>query len=653
MLSIAWTLLLDTAPFVLVGFAIAAVLDGLLSAERWLGKLRGEGLRATAAATLMGAPLPLCSCSVLPAALTLRRRGLGRGPTLSFLVSTPETSVTSVLLSYSLLGPVFAVVRPLAAVATAISAGLVEGAFGRRDDGAPDDVADDDAAACCDDDDCHTLPLDDAPPAPLADRVRRGARFAFVDLFDDLFGWIVVGILFAAALQTWVPDESFAALFSSPLLTMLAVVLLGVPLYVCAEASTPIAAAFVAEGMSPGAALVFLLVGPATNLGSLGALSGVFGRRSIALYLVSIVVIAVLLGVGVDVVLGADAVSGVVAADERGEPSTFALLSTFVFLALGVASLARTRVLDRTAEALDRVAPFAVGRRLAAGVVVAFATLGWLATGVHVVPPGHVAVVERFGVVVAEIDEPGPLLRWPAPIERVDIVDVATVRRSVIDDAWSLTADEDLGDLDVVVHWRPVASAARLASRTVADPEALVVSLARAALRERVASTPIAAALTTGRAALERHVRDTLTAYLARHDAALVVEDVAVVSAHAPDAVHDAFRDVAGALERRDTSIARAEARRARTLPLADADATSVRQAALARAARATAEARARAARFVELAEATRTTRDVTRRRLELEMLERVLPRLRKYLGDEALLDVWFTTDPATPPARR
>lgn len=650
MLSIAWSLLLDTAPWVLVGFAIAALLDGLLSADRWLGRLRGEGPRATVLATLMGAPLPLCSCAVLPAALTLRRRGLGRGPTLSFLVSTPETSVTSVLLSYALLGPVFAVVRPVAALVTAISAGLVEGAFGRDDGHALPDAP----ATCCDDDGHGHEHVHDEPAATdPSSRLRRAARFAFVDLFDDLFGWVIVGVLFAAALTAWIPDEAFATLFGSPALTLLAVIVVGVPLYVCAEASTPIAAAFVAEGLSPGAALVFLLVGPATNLGSLGALAGVFGRRSVALYLVSIVAVALAMGLGVDALLGADAVRlGEVTTEGAAAASPLAVGATLVFLALGAASLVRTNALGRVAASLDRALPIAVTPARAAAGLAGAALLAWGATGVHVVPPGHVAVVERLGVVVEHVDRPGPLLRWPTPVETVDVVDVRSVRRTALDDAWTLTADENLGDVDVVVHWSLTPDPTDLATRRVADPETLVASVTRAALGERVARTGIGALLTTARADVERDVRDATQRQLARHGAGIEIAAVTITSDHAPDDVHDAFRDVAGAVEQRATSRARAEARRARTIPMAHAEAAAVREAAHAEAARITADATARAERFVALTDATVDSRALTRRRLELEMLERVLPRLRTYLGDDRSLELWFS-DPSDGAPKR
>ena len=288
----SWTILKESAAFILVGFLIAGVLHVLLARGRWADWLKGLGARSVVLASAIGLPLPLCSCSVLPAAVSLRKRGAGKGAVLSFLISTPETSVQSVLLTYSLLGPFMAVIRPVAACITALVAGLAENFVEAR---APSEPAEPEDQPECDE--CASR--DATGPE---DRVTwlDGQRHAFVDIFDDVVGWMLLGIVVAAGIQVAVPGFVLEAVFGPPLQAILVMLVIGVPLYVCAESSTPIAAVLIAQGVNPGAALVFLLAGPATNLGTLGLLTRQLGRRTVAIYLTTIVVISVLMGLMVD-----------------------------------------------------------------------------------------------------------------------------------------------------------------------------------------------------------------------------------------------------------------------------------------------------------------------------------------------------------------
>jgi len=333
-----WNLLAESAGWLLVGLLAAALMEAFLSRGRLLGLLRGERASSVGWATLLGVPLPLCSCSVLPTALTLRRNGAGRGPTLAFLVATPETSVTSVALTWGLMGPWFAVLRPLAAALSAVAAGLAGAAWGR--DRRPASVAATGEPPACCADECATDEVLPDVDAPLATRLRRGLAFAFGDLLDDVFLWVLGGVVAAAAVVTWVPPEVFTSVPGGALGAMLAMVLVGVPLYVCAEASTPLAAALVAQGLSPGAALVLLLVGPATNLGSLGVLAREFGLRTVWLYLAAVVVVAVGSGLLVDASLGLVPQLADVAVDAHAHgPGPLGHASAVAFLALGALAL--------------------------------------------------------------------------------------------------------------------------------------------------------------------------------------------------------------------------------------------------------------------------------------------------------------------------
>jgi hypothetical protein len=177
----------------------------------------------------------------------------------------------------------------------------------------------------------------------MRDEMRRGLRYAFVTLFDDVFGWIAVGIVAAAMIRVLVPPETLLAILGGPLQSMLVMALVGVPLYVCAEASTPIAAVLIAQGVSPGAALVFLLVGPATNLGAIGVLGRTLGWRTVITYLAVVVAAAVCAGLLID--LGAIDIGPSEAshADHGRLPAGVATTGAVIFLALGVRSLFRHR----------------------------------------------------------------------------------------------------------------------------------------------------------------------------------------------------------------------------------------------------------------------------------------------------------------------
>ena len=196
----SWNILKESAVFVLVGFLIAGVLHVMLAKWRWADWIKGLGPRSVFLASAIGLPLPLCSCSVLPAAISLRKQGAGKGGTLSFLISTPETSVQSVLLTYSLLGPVMAIYRPIAAWVTAIVAGLVENFVEKRYPSPSPDSSDAASADCCDRN-CDSDPTSSARIGWSA-----GLRHAFVEVFDDVMGWMLIGVVVGAAIHVAIPE---------------------------------------------------------------------------------------------------------------------------------------------------------------------------------------------------------------------------------------------------------------------------------------------------------------------------------------------------------------------------------------------------------------------------------------------------------------
>jgi uncharacterized membrane protein YraQ (UPF0718 family) len=291
-LTESWRLLVEAGPFLVAGFLLAGMMKVFLPIEAVRNHLGGGGFGSVVKASLLGVPLPLCSCSVLPTAVALRKRGADKSAVASFLISTPETGADSIALSYALLDPLMTLFRPVAAFATAIAAGGLELLFGRPAEGAP--VTAD--LAVCDSGCCGDACDDGEAKKGIGDRLVDGVRYAFVDLMDDLAGWLLIGMLLAGGMMAILPDGFFTGLAGSDWVMMPLMLVVGAPIYVCATSSTPLAAALILKGVSPGAALVFLLAGPATNIGALMIIRRQLGNRSILLYLTAIFVVSIVMG---------------------------------------------------------------------------------------------------------------------------------------------------------------------------------------------------------------------------------------------------------------------------------------------------------------------------------------------------------------------
>jgi len=236
---------------------------------------------------------------VLPAAVSLRKQGANNGATTAFLISTPESGVDSISITYALLDPIMTVMRPFVAFVTAAAAGIAENLFNPKFANSkiiPDLTCPVDG--CCDGVNCS--PEIHKHHHTFLEKLRAGFRFAVFDLWGDLAAWFFVGLLLAGLITVLIPDDVFSTYLGTGLPAMLLMLAVGIPLYICATASTPIAAALILKGVSPGAALVFLLAGPATNIASLTVLTGVLGKRATAIYLATIAVSAVFFGLVVD-----------------------------------------------------------------------------------------------------------------------------------------------------------------------------------------------------------------------------------------------------------------------------------------------------------------------------------------------------------------
>jgi len=272
----------ESAPFLLLGLLLAGIIR-LLVPDKWITKTLGENSSVVTAA-LIGTPLPLCSCSVIPAAMGIRRAGASKASTASFMVATPETGVDSIGVTLALMGPVMAIARPIAAIFSAIVAGKLV----RWWDVETPPIQEEVKSSCC----CGSK--QQAQPNSW-DKMKQIVQYGYGKLLSDFMNWLLIGLFFAALIQTFVPHTLLSE-YGNGIFAMMIVVLISIPMYICATASTPIAAGLMLSGVSPGAALVFMLTGPATNIATLMVVKNELGIRSLAAYLTGVVISAITMG---------------------------------------------------------------------------------------------------------------------------------------------------------------------------------------------------------------------------------------------------------------------------------------------------------------------------------------------------------------------
>ena len=303
-----WSVGLELSPWLLLGAAVSGLIHVMLPKDFVRNHLTGRG--SITKAVVLGIPLPLCSCGVIPAGLGLKKDGASDGASVGFLISTPQTGVDSILVSAAFLGWPFAIFKLVAAAITGMTGGILTDRLG----GPSKDFAGDSSHST----DAETTKL-------------KAGLIHADDLIRSIWGWIVMGVVVSAAISTFIPADSITTFATfGAVTTMLTMLVISVPLYVCATASVPIAASLVASGMPTGAALVFLMAGPATNVATIGTIHRAFGRRVLAIYLTTIVVGSVGLGLLYDSWLGAQ----VSTASTHGDHDGIWAMAATVFLSM-------------------------------------------------------------------------------------------------------------------------------------------------------------------------------------------------------------------------------------------------------------------------------------------------------------------------------
>ena len=268
------SLFLEMSPFLMLGFLISGLLYIIISKETITNNLGKPGALSVIKAAIFGVPMPLCSCGVIPVAASLYKRGASKGATLSFLISTPQTGVDSILITYGMLGPVFAMTRPVIALITGVIGGLFTEQINSED---------------------YTTSIKTNHKHPKK-TLKDAIKYAFISLPQDIAGPLIKGILMAGLITLLIPDNFFQDYGITGWSAMILMAVLSIPMYICATASVPIAAGLISSGIEPGAAFVFLMAGPATNIATISVIINTLGKKIVCIYLSTIFTCSIISG---------------------------------------------------------------------------------------------------------------------------------------------------------------------------------------------------------------------------------------------------------------------------------------------------------------------------------------------------------------------
>lgn len=294
------------SPYILLGFLLAGLMHSFVPKTLYRRYLGGSSFKSVINAALLGIPLPLCSCGVIPTAMSLRKEGASKGATISFLISTPQTGVDSIIATYSLMGLPFALLRPVIAFATALFGGFLTNRFTNSEDidASVQKKKEEDYKSGYSSENMGNCGIKAGKSA--VGKIREALNYAYIEMMQDIGKWLMVGLVVAGLITVFVPDSFFAIFSDKPLLSMILVLVCAVPMYLCATGSIPIAVALMVKGLSPGTALVLLMAGPAVNAASILVISKVMGKKTMILYLISIISGAMTFGLGIDYLLPRD-----------------------------------------------------------------------------------------------------------------------------------------------------------------------------------------------------------------------------------------------------------------------------------------------------------------------------------------------------------
>ncbi len=357
-----WELFVDMSFYIVIGLLFTGILHAFVNKDAILKHVGKKSTASVVKASVIGVPLPLCSCGVVPTAMYLGKSGASKGAVVSFLTSTPQTGVDSIIATYGLMGPLFAAYRAVAAFISGIVSGVVTNILCKNDDF---DYANSKTSDSCSHEhkqetqvtdcscshehkqetqvtDCSCSHEHNNEIIPtFASKIKSVFTYAFGEFLDEIAGHFVVGLLIAALISTFVPQEWLSG-FSNPLLSMLTMLVIGIPMYICSTASIPIALSLMMKGISPGAAFVFLFAGPVTNIASLAILAKTLGKKVLTIYLACVGICSILFGFVLDIIIGLSGYSGITNIIENShghEIPVYMIVVAVIFGALVLKSL--------------------------------------------------------------------------------------------------------------------------------------------------------------------------------------------------------------------------------------------------------------------------------------------------------------------------
>jgi len=331
-LEALWQLSVAMAPYILFGLLFAGVLHELVPDSIVTKHLGKDNISSVLKSTVFGIPLPVCSCGVIPLATSIKKSGASKGATLSFLISTPITGVDSIMATYGIFGWIFTIYRVITSMIIAMIAGILTNIFDKEVEikkpsfsaVAPQATSfsmnapillDEKEESCCPTDSCC-----DNESGTKKFSFTSAMKYAFITLLGDIAKPLFWGLLLGALITVAIPDNLSDVLKEYSWLSYLIVIIIAVPMYVCATASLPIAAGLMLSGVSAGAAFVFLSAGPATNTVTIGVVKKMLGTCSLAIYLGSIIIGSILFGLGLDYIFDITSIdpASLIHMDEEG-----------------------------------------------------------------------------------------------------------------------------------------------------------------------------------------------------------------------------------------------------------------------------------------------------------------------------------------------
>ncbi len=654
----------EAAIYILFGFTLAGLIRVFFRSStihKYLGK---EKYKAIFRSSLFGIPLPLCSCSVLPTAISLRKSGANKGATTSFLISTPEVGIDSIMLTYGLMGGVMAFFRPLAAFLTAITAGFFVQYLEKKTEDLPGERTPEFTGAVEDEKDDGKLAEGEEAfrnfrqmsYADMKALWKKSFGYVFGDLFYEISWWLTFGFVLGGIITVAIPDVIFTK-FLSGNFALFIMLIVGIPMYVCASSSTPIAAAMLIKGMSPGAVIVFLLVGPATNLGSIMILKKFLGKRSLIIYLVTIAVMTLLFGFFLNALYPGNTfpVKKLISPIENEKLSYVKLVGSILLFVLIIRSFIKSPIPHewiRYNDFLYNLTHFKFTKYNTTALIGFFLLISYLSTSFFVVQPGQLGFVLRFGRIQRAHLTPGIYLHLPYPIDKDDVYPVAKIRKINIGfvgekgiegavyqqggekykEVLYITGDENIIDLNYVVQYDIRPQMAFKSFYLISELDNTIKSITIGNMIKTIGTYPIDAVYTTERSVIEERVRQLVQQELDHLEMGVRILQINLVYVHAPSKVHYYFRDVASAQEDMNTSINLAEVYATEKVNLSKGkgkkvinEAESYKQAMIFGSQGESKSFELQRRNFILAPELTKS-------RLYLETMEEILPGLRKYI---------------------